>query len=175
VRTLLSSLTDADDATRVRMVLAAVTERLEGENPLLVFPTFSGSYPPAERRRLFHVTAFRSWSEGLQQEVRAACARADVEYQIGSERLNPDIIRIIWKDICSASFVIADITNLNPNAVMELAMAQAVGRPTLILTQNAQPQTYLPAVQKVRTHFYDPDEGRGDLSALLDAFLAGKG
>ena len=173
LRALLSALTDADDAARVRMILSAVAERAE-EKPLLAFPTFPGDYPADGARELFHVTAFRSWSKGLQDEARAACVRAGVDYRVGYERLSPDIIRVIWKDICRAAFVIADITNLNPNAVMELAMAQAVGRPTLILTRNTQLHAYLHPVQKVRTHYYDPDEGRGDLSTLLDAFIAGK-
>ena len=61
---------------------------------------------------------------------------------IGYERLDPDILGAIWRDIGSASFVVADITNLNPNAALELAIAQAMGRPTLVLSRmaNVSPQ-----------------------------------
>jgi hypothetical protein len=170
-KTLLAGLTDVNDATGVRMALAAALDRIEEENPLLVIPAFAGSYPIEGRRELFHIAAFRDWSKVAQEEVRMACERAGVAYGIGYERIHPDIIRTIWNDICRASFVIADITNLNPNAVLELAMAQAIGRPTLILTQNSQPHVHFPAVQKVRTHQYNPDKGRADLSSLLDDFL----
>ena len=170
---LLSGLNDVNDATGVRMALAAALDRLEGENPLLVLPAFAGTYPTEGRRELFHIAAFRDWSKIAQEEARMACERAGVNYGIGYDRMDPDIIRIIWSDICRASFVIADITNLNPNAVLELAMAQAIGRPTLILTQNSEPHVYFPAVQKVRTHQYNPEKGRADLASLLDDFLAG--
>ena len=173
VQALLGSLADVRDATHVRLALGAIIDRNEGENPLLVLPAFPGSYPPEGRRRLFHVAAFRDWSVAAQEETRRACKRAGVDYLIGYERLDPDILRVIWTDICRASFVVADITNLNPNAVFELAIAQAVGRPTLILTQNSEPHKYLTAIEKVRTHRYDTDAGRADLAALLDGFLAG--
>jgi hypothetical protein len=174
VRKLLAALTDVNDATRVRLALTAVTDRIEAENPMLILPSFPGSYPLEGQRELFHITAFRDWSKDLQEEARMACERAGVIYRIGYERMTPDIIRIIWTDICRASFVIADITNLNPNAVLELAMAQAVGCPTLILTRNSQPHIYLPAIEKVRSHHYDPANERGKLSSLLDDFLSGK-
>lgn len=173
VRALLDSVADLRDATHVRLTLRAILDRLDGENSLLVLPAFPGSYPPDGRHRLFHVAAFRDWGKVAQTETRSACERAMVSYHIGYERLNPDVLRAIWSDLCEASFVVADITNLNPNAVLELAMAQALGRRTLILTQNREPHAHFPAVQKVRTHLYDPNERRADLARLLDSFLAG--
>jgi len=173
IKTLLASVTDVNDATRVQRILATVLDRIEGENSLLLCPAFPGSYPSGKKKSVFHITAFRDWSKGLQDETKLACKRAKLHYQIGYDRMTPDILRRIWNDICQASFVIADITNLNPNAVLELAMAQAVGRPTLILTRNKQPHTFFPAIQKVRTHYYDPDKGRPELATVIDAFLAG--
>ena len=38
--------------------------------------------------------------------------------------------------ITSADFVIADVTDLNPNVFWELGYAHAVGRPTVLLTQD---------------------------------------
>jgi hypothetical protein len=171
VRTLLAALDDVRDATRVRLALRAVLERAGGENALLVLPAFPGRYPaPAARRRLFHVTAFREWTRAAQEETQQACKRHDIEYAIGYDRLNPDVLGSIWIDLCESSFVVADITNLNPNAVLELAIAQALGRKTLIVTQNSAPHGYLPAIEKVRTHRYDPDQP-SELAKLLDAFL----
>jgi hypothetical protein len=173
VHELLDGLPDTRDATRVRFVLASVLEQIEPDGALLILPSWPGAYPTESQRRLFHVTGFRDWAAVAQAEARSACDRASVEYGIGSARLNPDILKSIWLDICQASFVLADITNLNPNAVLELAIAQALGRPTLIVTQNSRPQTYLPAIEKTRTHRYDPVDGRAELASLLDRFLAG--
>ena len=67
--------------------------------------------------------------------------------------------------------MVADITNLNPNAVFELAVAHALGKPTLIITQNAAPHAYLPAIEKIRTHYYDPLGDRKVLADLVEAFI----
>ncbi len=170
---LLRSLDDVRDATRIRLALRVLLDRFDGKDALLVLPAFPGRYPPPGRPRLFHVSAFRDWTQVAQEETRRACARHGVEYKIGYERLNPDVLRAIWDDVCEASLVVADITNLNPNAVLELAIAQALGRNTLILTQNAAPHAHLPAIEKVRTHRSDPVRGRSQLSTLLDDFIAG--
>jgi hypothetical protein len=172
VATLLQALSDVRDATRVRYLLSAILARVEGGNSMLVLPAFDGGYPPAGQRRLFHVSPFRDWTKLAQEEARNACDRAAMKYQIGYERINPEILRAIWSDICEASFVLADITNFNPNALLELAMAQAIGRATLVITQNRQPHSYLPPLQKIRTHQYSRAK-RSDLSLLLDSFLAG--
>ena len=173
VATLLQSLSDVRDAMRVRYVLSAILGRVDGENSMLALPAFNGCYPSTRQRRLFHVSAFRDWTKVAQEEARNACERAAVKYQIGYERIDPEILRAIWSDVCEASFVLADITNLNPNALLELAMAQAIGRSTLVITQNRQPHSYLPPIQKIRTHQYSRAR-RSDLSLLLDSFLAGK-
>jgi hypothetical protein len=172
IQAIVSSLTDLGDATRVRLALGAAIDRIDGVKPLLVIPSFPGTYPAAGAPRLFYVAAFREWGKTAQAETERACRRAGVEYRIGYEHLNPDVIRTIWTDLCESSFVVADITNLNPNAILELAIAHALGKRTLVLTQNAEPHSYLPAIQKVRTHRYDPVDGSVALAGLLDSVLA---
>ncbi|MFN0124374.1 MAG: hypothetical protein ACKV2V_28065, partial [Blastocatellia bacterium] len=173
-RVLLDALSDTRDATQVRFLMQAVIDGVTGEKPLLTQPVFPASYPPAGSPRLFHVSGFRDWADLARTETSAACARAGVTYHIGSQRLNPDVMRAIWIDLCQAAYVVADITNLNPNAVLELAIARALGRRILILTQNQAPHAHLPAIQKVRIHRYEAAGGQAALAALLDAFLAGR-
>ena len=169
-KALVSALTAAD-ATRTRLLLQAIADRVPGRQPLVTVPTFPGCYPSG--RTVFHVTAFRDWTRAAQEETRAACTRAGFEYRIGYERIGADILLEVWKDICGSALIVADLTQLNPNAALELGIAQALGRRTLILTQDRQPHLYFPPVEKVRTHHYDPDRGRAALSSLLDRFLAG--
>ena len=167
---LLNALSPTD-ATRTRRTLELILERIDGSKPLVVVPTYAGGYPPADHRHIFHVTAFRDWSQLAQQEARAACGDV-IEYRVGYEQIDPDILRSVWMDICRASFVLVDITNLNPNAVLELAIAQAIGRPTLVVTQNRDVHRYLPAIEKLRIHTYDPEHGRSALATLLRQWLA---
>jgi hypothetical protein len=165
---------DPDDATSVRLAAEGVLDRLEGRGLVLAFPAFPPAYPPDEgRKALFHVTAFRPWSEACQRVVQDACGDA-IERRIGYERFDPDIIRAIWNDIATASYVVADLTHLNPNAVLELAIAQAIGRPTLVVSQTPNLHEFFPPVAKVRIHTYSTDaKGLKGLRAAVDRFVAG--
>lgn len=104
--------------------------------------------------------------------MQEACGDA-IERRIGYERFDPDIIRSIWNDIATASYVVADLTHLNPNATLELAIAQALGRPTLVVSQTPNLHEYLPPLAKVRIHTYTTDAaGLRTLRAVVDRFVA---
>ena len=54
-----------------------------------------------------------------------------------------------------------------------LAIAQALGRPTLVVSQTPNLHEYLPPLAKVRIHTYTTDAtGLRNLRAAVDRFLA---
>jgi nucleoside 2-deoxyribosyltransferase len=175
IQNLLNSIKNTEDASRIRFTIEAVLDRANDKNRMVITPAFPGGYPDPSVKKVFHVTGFRYWSKPLEEELKRICLLRGFSFVTGYEKIDPDILPAIFKDITEASFVVTDITNLNPNAVMELAMAQAVGIPVLILTQNKDVQRYFPPVQKTRTHIYDPYASPASLSDLLENFFDGKG
>ena len=73
----------------------------------------------------------------------------------GDERTSADISRAIWNDIARSAFIIADITSLNANAMLELGIAHTLGRRTAILAQDLDASTYPESLQKLRIIRYD--------------------
>jgi hypothetical protein len=47
-----------------------------------------------------------------------------------------EIISEIWTALLRAAVVIADCTGRNPNVFYELGLAHAIGKPTILITQN---------------------------------------
>jgi len=65
------------------------------------------------------------------EECGLVCKRAD---EIASNRA---IMQDIWKCICEARIVIADLTGLNPNVFYELGIAHTLGKETILISRKA--------------------------------------
>jgi len=144
------------DPIRFRQVLEPLMPRILGERHLLIHPSWVGAYPDSQSR-CFHVTAFRNYTESVAEVIRRVCSREEVgaEYVRGDERTSADISRAIWNDIARSAFIIADITSLNANAMLELGIAHTLGRRTAILAQDLDASTYPESLQKLRIIRYD--------------------
>ncbi len=109
---------------------------------------------PPSTPKVFHVMPFSErWSNWARDAVRDACP-AGINYRRGDENEDPRIIRAIWEDITSATHIVVDMTGLNANVSLELGMAHALGKPTLLVTHGPVPESTFPAIQKERYQTY---------------------
>lgn len=107
-------------------------DRLIIANPVV----FQGRHLP-KNDHAFVIMPFRpKWSKIVWETVRNTmidlkfkCIRAD-------EQFGQQILEDIWKGICEASIVIADVTGRNPNVYYELGLAHVLGRRVILLTQS---------------------------------------
>lgn len=94
-------------------------------------------YSSSDKPHIFVAMPFRNEMEdiydyGIQNAVREAgylCERADLSSFTG------DVMEWVKKRIRSASLVIADLTNANPNVYLEVGYAWGAGIPTVLLAQ----------------------------------------
>lgn len=92
-----------------------------------------------ERTTCFIVMPFsREWSDSVQFLIRRSCELEGVHAVRGDDLFKPtDILDDIWQGIAGADFIIADITDRNPNVLYELGLAHAIAKPVVILSQLA--------------------------------------
>lgn len=93
-----------------------------------------------------------------------ACLRAD------DIRKNGAIMDHVWKSICEARFLIADLSFGNANVFYELGIAHTVGKETILISRRTPQETKRPFdVLHLRTIFYeDTADGRAQLRTELD-------
>lgn len=167
-------LDEADrDPVRAHLLLTELTRRLGQDAPEILFPTLPGSYPDAANPRCFLVTAFRPYLEATTAMVAAACGRAGISFVRGDQVLDPEILRSIWDGIGTATHVVVDLTDFNPNVAMELGMAHTLGRPVLVIGQSGVAGRLPPTLAKLRVHTYSNQgtPGNRGVDAALAAFL----
>jgi hypothetical protein len=164
----------ARDPVRARLVASTILGYLGAEAPQMLFPTWPVAYPSTDARSCFHVTPFGPpWARQMRELVRAACPD-DIQYVRGDQVLDPDIIRSIWDEICTATHIVVDLTGLNANVLVECGIAHALGRNVLLLSQDVKPEHGLRALVRHRVHTYalDTPDDREALQTTLRAFLA---
>ena len=122
-----------------------------------------GSYPDALPRRWFAVMPFRHGQNRAHEGLQRLVARLDpfMLPMRGDGAEGQQIIHSIWDEICRASLVSVDLTDLNPNVCLELGLAHTLGRPTVLMAQRGTERLLkarLPGVAKWRCHGYDNDD-----------------
>ncbi|MDQ3120861.1 MAG: hypothetical protein M3Q89_15060, partial [Verrucomicrobiota bacterium] len=140
----------------------------------LLFPAWRPFYPGGKARRCFHVMPFsQGWSNEAREEVRQACVAAKVSYRRGDETGEMQIVHSIWEEICRATHVVIDLTGLNANVCLELALAQALGRKTLLVRRDEWTvENLFPEISKLQVLPYADASNALSLADLVDDFLA---
>src|SRR5690349_6562245 len=82
-----------------------------------------------------------AFCSGLQDAIREGHQAGDREIgpAAGPRRRiysKPRIMDDIWKSIRAARLVVAELTGKNPNVFYEVGLAQAIGKPVVILTRD---------------------------------------
>lgn len=108
-------------------------------------PIFGPNTFPVQEKLAFVLMPFETGLTAIYQSFvkptveskGLICRRAD------DLHTNNAIMQDIWKSICEARIVIADLSNLNPNVMYELGIAHTVGKETILIHQNSG-QTHFP-------------------------------
>lgn len=161
---------DPMEAEETLDLLLSANDRVK---PVLLRPLWPGFYPDEHGQRCFHVMPFRrEWSNPARDVVRGACEGL-ASYRRGDETEEQKIIHSIWEEICRATHVVVDLTGLNPNVCLELGIAQALGRPTLLIAQEQEGtiEALFPEISKLQIKSYQLADGGSSLSAHVAAFL----
>lgn len=141
-------LLDEDGGQRLKAVEAVALAHVDSEfqrvltmtSLIQVTPLFGPASYALDHRLAFVLmpfseeltTVYSSIVKPTVEEMGLVCRRAD------DFKTNKAIIQDIWKAICEARVVIADLTGLNPNVMYELGIAHTVGKQTILMYQRRQ-------------------------------------
>jgi len=176
-RLLLEQLKGADDAAVVTGLIESFLSETRNRTEVLLHPAWPATYPAPGARRCFHVMPFRpSWAAEVSKRAEDACERTlGAEYVRGDRVSDVRVVRSIWNELCRATHVLVDLTDFNPNVALELALAQALGRKTLVVSRANLTKELPPSLRHLRVHVYAEEPSWGErLEKLLATQLFGE-
>lgn len=100
-------------------------------------PIFNSPVPKVNESLCFVLMPFREpwsdevWSNMIRpsvEELGLQCLRADSTHGLS-------IIEDIWTSMNQCSFIIADLTKVNPNVMYEMGIVHTIGKPSILITQ----------------------------------------
>lgn len=158
---LLSQLeATVDQPLAFRAVLDQLLGRLGNSRIQVLHPRWPARYPALNERRCFVVMPYSeqlATTQALYRLIDADLSAAGVEVVRGDEAEGQEIVASIWEETARASHVVVDLTNYNLNVCLELGMADAIGRDTLLIGVEGTSARRFPAIDKRRIHHYGAD------------------
>ena len=159
-----------------RAALEQLLAQLGNSRLVLLHPRWPAHYPAAgSGRRCFVVMPFSQAladTQAMYRRLDDALSAQGVHVVRGDEALGQDIVASIWEETARASHVLVDLTGYNLNVCLELGMADAMGRDTLLIGTTGTPEQRFAAIDKRRIHAYGADEAtRQAVQAQVQAFV----
>ncbi|MDX2157599.1 MAG: hypothetical protein SFW09_13935 [Hyphomicrobiaceae bacterium] len=116
---------------------------------------------------VFVVMPFDPAMVGVYEPIRQVCTSLGLKAARADDLFTANhVMSDIWSSIMCARAVIADCTSRNPNVFYELGVAHTIGRPVILMTQDANDVPF--DLKHMRYILYtDSDAGRDDLQEKL--------
>lgn len=124
----------------VVQVVQSELSRIQVPSAMIPFnPVFGPNKYPVQENLVFVLMPFEAELTAIYLDVvkptveakNLVCRRAD------DFDTNNVIMFDIWKSICEARFIIADLSTRNPNVMYELGIAHTIGKETILIHQDS--------------------------------------
>jgi hypothetical protein len=110
-----------------------------------------------------------SWSQDVENTIVAVGAEERFSCIVSKHIRKPgSIIEQVWQDIRKSEVLVADLTCRNPNVYYELGLAQALGKPCILLLQKREKIPF--DIGPQRCISYDPNDKEHLKTELSTAF-----
>ncbi|WP_321316932.1 hypothetical protein [Labilibaculum sp.] len=124
-----------------------------------------------KKDQVFYLTPFIDSERETFYDVEAICHRMGFKCFKGDEEfITGDIFTYILNKIMESRIIIANIDGRNPNVFYELGIAQAIGKPTLLITRDINNMPFDIKSQNIII-YQDADELSNKLSLMLSSLL----
>lgn len=119
--------------------LPAIVKRFQTIDLSQLQPVFTRRNFKVRNNHCFYLGPFMDpFNIIYSNHIAAPLVEQGISVERADEIFSTDVvIEDVWEGINCAKMVIADVTNKNPNVMYEVGMAHTIGKPVLLISQNA--------------------------------------
>lgn len=105
-------------------------------------PKFKARDMVIKEKQAFYILPFTEAPLDAMLAIKEAITTNEIDCEIikSEDRFDPkrgnDIVENIWQDICTSKFIIADLSEKNPNVFYELGICDAIGKTIIPICSN---------------------------------------
>ncbi|HEV7914218.1 MAG TPA: hypothetical protein VGP22_10640, partial [Albitalea sp.] len=128
---------------------------------MLLHPRWPAHYPSRDEKRCFVVMPFSQQlaaTQAMYRRLDTELVAAGVDVVRGDEAAGQEIVASIWEETARARQVLVDLTGYNLNVCLELGIADAIGRDSLLIGVQGTSDARFAAIDKRRIHHYGEDD-----------------
>lgn len=120
----------------IRALHLEQTREREGDGRMLVKPCWQGRYA-AKKDSCFVLMPYGpSWSKNVRRTIKVAVEKQGLRFKIADEDVGRNVMEDVWRGICEARLIIADLSTANPNVAYEVGLADVLGKKIIMLAQD---------------------------------------
>lgn len=141
-------------------------------NEYSAHPIFKSNIDQVSQNLCFVLMPFsEEWSARIfEGPIRETVENMGLQCLRADNLSGPIVIEDIWIKINQCAFIIADVTNKNPNVMYELGIVHTIGKPAILITQDMSniPFDFL----HLRHHKYEDDsEKHNEISKKINSLI----
>jgi hypothetical protein len=100
-------------------------------------PIFTSVVTHINKKLAFVLMPFtEKWSDRLYRLIQEELKELGIQCLRADNFTGEIVIEDVWVGINQAAFIIADMTNKNPNVMYEMGIVHTVGKPAILITQH---------------------------------------
>jgi signal transduction protein with GAF and PtsI domain len=125
---------------RYGQILGAAIESLQltQAGTMVVRPRWRGWYAVSDNSCFVLMPYRQSWSNNVRLAIGRAVKRSRLVFRIADEETGRVVMEDVWKGICSARIVVADLSTANANVAYEVGLADVLGKKMILLAQDPE-------------------------------------
>jgi hypothetical protein len=153
------------DATAMELIRSELS-RAKVSNAMIPFnPVFGPNRFPIQDSLVFVLMPFTDQLTQIYQDIIKPSVESKNLVARRADEINSNnaVMHDIWKSICEARFVIADLTGRNPNVMYELGIAHTVGKQVIMIYQNDDQSRFPFDISHMRIIKYDNTAAGGSI------------